>query len=269
MSTKADTFQEMRTETKSVDSPSNDNVPSPEFAEANLPAFQRVLLARRSIRVFTGERIPEKAMREILADATLAPSSSNLQSYQLYWVRSAEKRSAVAAACLGQPAATTAGELVVMVARHDLWRHNLKELLQQMTQGGQTLPPSVKFYYEKLIPKVMITDPLGLFNIGRRLFYTLNGLRGPTVRTPVNSGDHRVFGHTQAALAAQTLMLSFTAHGYDSCPMGGMDAYRIRDILGLPRGAEVAMVISAGIRKPEGLYGPRYRLPLSQLIHEV
>jgi nitroreductase len=268
MSSKSDIFQEMQGLKRPGTPAANEEVPSPAFAQENLAAFQKVLRARRSIRIYTGERIPEASMREILAEATLAPSSSNLQSYQLYWIKDSKKKAEVAAACLGQPAATTAGELVVVVARHDQWRKNLSELLSVMKQNGE-LPPPVKFYYETLIPKVMANDPLGLMNALRRVIYFFTGLKRPTVRGPVNQGDHRIFGHTQAALAAQTLMLSFTAHGYDSCPMGGMDAKRIARLLDLPRSAEVAMVISAGIRKPEGLYGPRYRLPIGSLIKEV
>jgi nitroreductase len=89
------------------------------------------------------------------------------------------------------------------------------------------------------------------------------------VRTPIDRGDHRVWAHVQAALAAQTLMLSLSAHGYDSCPMGGFDAVRVKALLRLPRKAEIAMVISAGRRRPEGLYGPRIRLPEADLIKEV
>lgn len=246
-----------------------DLIPSPKFAADHLKSFQKVLAARRSIRVYTGEPIPEATMREVLEEATLAPSSSNLQTYELYWVRDPEKKKALAEACLAQPAATTAGELVVVVARADRWRENLAKLLQVMTADGKELPASVKFYYEKLIPKVMTTGSFGLFNLLRRIGFFVTGLKKPTIRTPVNAGDHRIFGHVQAALAAQTLMLSLTAHGYDSCPMGGMDATRVRKLLGIPKGAEIAMVISAGVRKPEGLYGPRYRLNKQDLIKEI
>ncbi len=268
MSSKSDIFQEMQGHRRPGQVSPDEDVPSASFAADHLKAFQKVLRARRSIRIYTGERIPETTMRDILEDATLAPSSSNLQSYQLYWIKDAAKKAAVAQACLGQPAATTAGELVVVVARHDLWRENLNELLSVMRKQGE-LPAPVKFYYEKLIPKVMANDPLGISNFIRRVVYFFTGLKRPTVRGPVNQGDHRVFGHTQAALAAQTLMLSFAAHGYDSCPMGGMDAKRIANIIELPSKAEVAMVISAGTRKPEGLYGPRYRLPFTSLVKEV
>ena len=72
-----------------------------------------------------------------------------------------------------------------------------------------------------------------------------------------------------SSLAAQTLMLSLSDHDYESCPMGGIDSYRIRKILDLPIRAEVSMVIAAGYGKPEGLYGPRVQLPERDLIKEI
>ena len=89
------------------------------------------------------------------------------------------------------------------------------------------------------------------------------------MRTPVNRGDHRIYAHIQSSLTAQTLLLSLAAHGYESCPMGGMDKNRIEELLDLPAKAEVTMVIAAGVGKPEGLYGPRVRLPDEDLIKEV
>jgi nitroreductase len=242
--------------------------PEPQDS-ATLSAFKQVLEARRSIRIYDGTPLPESVMRDCLQDATLAPSSSNLQAYELYWVRDPAKKKALAAACLGQPAATTAGDLVVVVARQDLWRQNLKKLLSVMTRDGQKLPDSVAHYYNDLIPKVMASDPFGIMNLVRRAKFSFDGLKKPMIRTPVSRGDHRIYGHVQATLAAQTLMLSFSAHGYDSCPMGGFDEHRVKKLLDLPAKAEVTMVISAGTRKPEGLYGPRHRLELSDLIKEV
>lgn len=268
MSSKSDIFQNMKG-VRMGQPESFDLIPSAEFAASHLASFQKVLRARRSIRVYTGEAIPEATMREILHEATLAPSSSNLQSYELYWVRDPQKKQKLAEACLNQPAATTAGELVVVVARADLWQQNLQKLLGIMTADGKKLPASVAFYYEKLIPKVMQSDPFGVLNLVRRIAFFFAGLKKPTVRGPVSNGDHRVFGHTQAALTAQTLMLSLAAHGYDSCPMGGFDGVRVKHILNLPAKAEVAMVISAGTRKPEGLYGPQIRLQDKDLIKEV
>ena len=242
-------------------------IPDDSFLAKALPGFKMSLEARRSIRIYDDSQIPERIMKDCLKDATLAPSSSNLQPYELYWVRQPEKKSRLQAACLGQPAATTAAELIIVAARRDLWKTNLKKLKNIMTKGGKTeLRGAVGKYYNQLLPKVMSNDPFGVFNKLRLVGFTTMGLSKPIIRAPISDSDHRVWAHTQAALAAQTLMLSLAAHGYDSCPMGGIDEVRIKKIIGLPAQAEVSMVISAGRRKPEGLYSRRVRLEDDDLI---
>ncbi len=238
----------------------------------NLPlgqAFHTIVEHRRSIRIYDGNPLPPEVMEQCLEEAILAPSSSNLQVYQLYWVKSPQQKQALAKACLGQLAATTAGDLVVVAARHDKWQQNLKKLVALMTAEGKELPPSLKKYYLKLIPTLYRKDPFGVLNLARRLIFTAIGFKKPIVRTPVNDGDHRIWGHIQASLVAQTLMLAISARGYDSCPMGGFDETLVKKILGLPRAAEITMVISAGTRKPEGLYGPRLRFDKQDLIRQI
>lgn len=244
--------------------------PGTSFVETALPGFKQALTARRSIREYDGKPVPEEVMRDCLRDAILAPSSSNLQTYELYWARDPGKKQAIAKACLGQPVATTAGELVVVVARTDLWKDHLEKLVDIMTRGGtKPLPGPVRDYYDKIVPMVMRNDAFGFNNLMRRLIYCYKGRHEPFMRTPVNRGDHRIYGHVQSSLVAQTLLLSLAAHGYESCPIGGMDNVRIRKILDLPALAEVSMVIAAGCGKPEGLYGPRVRLSDQELIKEV
>ena len=248
----------------------DEDVPDDGFRETALPGFKQTLTSRRSIRVFDSEPVPEDLMRDCLRDATLAPSSSNLQPYELYWVRDSTTRAKLAEACLGQPAATTASELVVVMARRDQWKTNLDKVWDLMTRGGTIdYPEPVDDYYHKITPSIRRTDALGIDNLMRRVIFWFRGRKGPTVRSPVNTGDHRVWAHTQSSLAAMTLMLSLTAHGYDSCPIGGLDKLRIRRLLGLPDEAEVTMVIAVGRRRPEGLYGARVRLPYGDLVKEV
>jgi hypothetical protein len=42
--------------------------------------------------------------------------------------------------------------------------------------------------------------------------------------------------------------------------MEGIDSKRIKSLLNLPRKAQISMVISAGKRAENGIYGKRYRL---------
>ena len=53
-------------------------------------------------------------------------------------------------------------------------------------------------------------------------------------------------------------MLALTAHGFDSCPMEGFDEPRVKRLFGLPRAAEILMVIAAG-RGAEGGVIPQIR----------
>ena len=64
-------------------------------------------------------------------------------------------------------------------------------------------------------------------------------------------------------------MLSLRAFGYDSCPMEGIDSYRIKKLLKLPKTAQICMVISVGKRASNGVYGKRFRLNKDKFIKVV
>ena len=72
------------------------NVPELDYvekaAEVNVQEFKKVLESRRSVRVYTEEKIPDEVVQDCLKMATLAPSSSNLQPWEIYWVESEVKK---------------------------------------------------------------------------------------------------------------------------------------------------------------------------------
>lgn len=247
-----------------------DERPNPSFTTSALPGFKKTVQSRRAIRIFDGVPIPEDVMRDCLRDAVLAPSSSNLQCYELYWLRDNETKKRMTPLCLNQPAATTAGDLIVVVSRVDEWQSHLKKLTKIMTDNGKNpLSGPVRDYYENIVPLLMRTDRWGFHNLKRRLMLWYKSRNEPTANGPVSRADHRVYGHIQASLAAQNLMLSLVAHGYECCPMGGIDGRGIAKLLELPPTAEVTMVIGAGTGKPEGLFSIRRRLPISDLVKEI
>ena len=51
------------------------------------------------MRDFDGADIADEDVRAVLEQALLAPSSGNLQPYQLHWLRNSRKKRHVAAAC--------------------------------------------------------------------------------------------------------------------------------------------------------------------------
>jgi nitroreductase len=237
--------------------------------ETNSEAFEQVVRSRRSTRVFTDDPIPEQVMRKCLDLTLLAPNSSNLQPWEFYWVRDDGKKKQLAKLCLGQPAATTAQELVVCVARLDTWRRNRRLMLEALERSGNDVPESALRYYRRLVPLVYEQGPFHLYGPFKKLLFSLLALRKPMPRGPAGKADMQVWAHKSTALACENLMLSLRAFGFDSCPMEGIDPHRIRKLLGLPRAAEVSMVISAGKRANKGIYGEQLRCDRSLFVFEV
>lgn len=241
--------------------------------ELDPKAFEAVVQARRSVRVFTEEPVPEDVVNSCLDMALLAPNSSNLQPWEFYWVRTPAVRRQLVTACLSQSAARTARELVVLVARRQTWRENAKLLLKTMqkiaAENRSPLSESVVKYYEQLVPIVYSQGLLGAVGRVKRLGAWVAGLRTPVPREPFSTADMRVWAVKSSALAAENFMLAASAHGYDTCPLEGYDSRRVARLLSLPADAEIVMVIAMGKRAPKGVYGPRVRLERERFVHEV
>lgn len=244
----------------------------PEFEkQINLPLidpeeFCKVIETRRSIRVYTDEKIPQEIMQKCLHLALQAPNSSNLQPWQFYWVKNSEKRKRLVEYCLNQPSARTASELIVAVARPDFWKINRSQMLEIIYKKDPEKVRAVKQYYKKIVPLAYNQGPLGIYGPFKRLFLFFRGLQTTTPRGPASRNDMLIWSHKTTALACENLMLSLRAFGYDSCPMEGMDSVRIKKLLDLPGAADISMVISAGKRASNGVYGNRIRFNEDQFI---
>lgn len=240
----------------------------PAEAEAlDAKAFHAVVKSRRSVRIYTDAPVPEEAMRRCLEAAQLAPNSSNLQVWEAHWVKDAQKKKELARLCLGQPAAITAQELVVFVARPDCWRQHNDWMIQKM-KADPTTPPKALQYFEQITKLVYTMGPLGIFRPLKWIWFTIRGLKKPTPREPMSLAQLKTWAHKSTALACAHFMLAIRAEGFDSCPMEGFDAWKVKRLLGLPRSAQITMVISAGQRAEGGVYGPRFRFASDTFVKE-
>lgn len=235
----------------------------------NPSEFKKLVLARRSVRKYTEEKIPDHVVNECLDMALLAPNSSNLQQWEFYRISTPEIKKQVAFACFSQSAAVTASELIVCVARRDTWRRHSKQMLEEFAKLPLPTPKVALTYYQKLVPFVYT---VGWFNFLTPFKWLLNTVLGwfkVVPREPISSFGLKVWAAKSVALACENLMLAFRAHGYDTCPMEGFDSKRVKSILNLPCKADVVMIISAGKRADGGVYGPRLRFPREQFIKTV
>ena len=87
---------------------------------------------RRSIRIYNPEKkIDTELVKKCIEQATLAPSSSNLQLWEFYHITDKKVLSQLSKACFNQNAAKTAVNMVVFVTRRDKWKVRAKQNLQQ------------------------------------------------------------------------------------------------------------------------------------------
>jgi nitroreductase len=225
--------------------------------------FFEVVSRRRSVRKYTNAAVPPEAIAKAIDAAILAPNSSNMQTWRMYWVRSPEKKQALVTACLNQGSARSAQELVVFAVDSAQWKISRDLILKEVMKGNRE---DIKKYYANLMP--FFYGWRWLVPIKYILFNTI-GLFKPIVRGPTSLIGINQTCIKSAALACENFMLAIAAQGFDSCPMEGFDSVRVKRALGLSRSSRIVMVISVGERDERGIWGERFRIPREIVVHEV
>ncbi len=233
-------------------------------------SFDEIIEKRRSNRKFDPNvEVPNEVIKRSLERAILSPNSSNMQLWEFYWIQNPALQKDFHEYCLNQNAAKTAKQLVVFVTRQDHWKQRVQWHLDIIKKGitGATTPSQDKLmtYYGKLMPLAYGTDKFGFLSLLRRSLSGLIGAFRPMTRMK-GRADQRITVHKSCALAAQTFMLSIAAEGFESCPMEGFDAVRVKQALGLPKMAEVNMIISVGKGTEAGIWGERHRVPFEEVV---
>ncbi|MCG8668354.1 MAG: nitroreductase family protein [Pseudomonadales bacterium] len=237
--------------------------PAPESIDTE--EFKKVVESRRSVRKFTSKPIPKEVLEDCLGMAMLAPSSCNLQPWEFHVVQTPNNKQKLVEACMNQNAAKTAAELIVVVARTQNWSKIAKLNITDWPQP--TVPKHWVSFYKNGVPLTYWQGPFDALGRVKKSIANVAGLFRPIPRGPFSQADMKVWAVKSVALAAENLMLAFRSHGYDTCPMEGMDERRVRKLLKLPKDAEVVMVIGAGERAEDGVYFPRVQFDKNNFIH--
>lgn len=236
--------------------------------------FDEAVKKRRSVRIYTDQPLDKALVKECIEEATLAPTSSNMQLWSFHHITSRKVLDEMIPFCFNQSAAKYAQQMVVIAVRKDLAkqraRHNKQTLLNYYgKKDGDELTKREKAsirYYDQVMP-LLYTDFLGIVGGIKWVATRIIGLFKNVYRQ-VSSSDMRIVGHKSAGLGAQTFMLSMAARGIGTCPMEGFDSLRVKKLLGLPRGAEINMIISCGHPAEDGIFFPRFRVPFEQVYQE-
>jgi nitroreductase len=230
---------------------------------------------RRSVRVFKKEALDDAKVKECIHLASLAPTSSNMQLWEFYHITSTEVLSQLSGACFNQSAAKTAQQMVVVVARKDLWKKRVRSNIKFLRSQYGDKPHAAytkreKFalnYYQKIVPTLYF-DFIGILGTLKYVSFQAIGIFKPIYRQARRS-DMRIVAQKSAALAAQNFMISMAAINYDTCPMEGFDSLRVKKILKLANSSEINMIIACGVRDDKGVYGERFRVPLEEVYFKL
>lgn len=246
-------------------------------ADSDLAALVAIMRKRRSVRAYLPESISDSILNDCFDLAILAPTSHNLECWQMIDVRDPIRLAAMRHLCLDQPAASTAPHLIVAVARPDLWRRGRAIMLEhiQREKADPTLPKALREFlplfelkYRLQIPFLFEDGPFHILAPFKRFLMWCRSWLKPMMRGPFGRHEQTLWATKTAALGCENLMLALTAHGFDSCPLEGFDEPRVKRLLALPRASEIVMVIAAG-RGAAGGVIPQIRFDREHYIARV
>ncbi len=235
-------------------------------------SFFDVVEERRAVRIYNQNiKTPEQIIHKNLELSTLAPSSSNMQLWEFYHIKSEAAKKKMVNICLEQSSAKTASDFVVAVIRPDKWKRstefNLKANKEQFGENSKEYK-RFRLYYGKLMPFVYRNDIFGIMGLFRKGLALGIGLFRPITyevsRKNVITELHRSLG-----FACMTFMYAMKADNYDTCPIGGFDSKRLKRMLNLPFTAEVSLVMSIGKAGEKGIRGERIRLNPEKVIKTI
>jgi len=170
------------------------------------------IIQRRSVKNFDpNHQMPKAEIDQLFSLAVLSPTAFNIQNWRFVLVQNPELRSSIRAVSWNQAQVTDASLLVILCADLKSWEKEPVRYWQNAPlQTQDFLLPAIDNYYR------------GLEQVQR---------------------DEAM---RSCGMAAQTLMLSAKAMGYDSCPMDGFDFAAVGKLINLPEDHVIAMFVTIG-----------------------
>lgn len=196
--------------------------------------FTSIITGRRSIRKYDPSvKISKEEMTEILTEATLAPSSVNMQPWRFLIIESPEAKATLATiAKFNQLQVETSAAMIAVFG--DLNNFDYAEEIYGTAVERGLMPAEVK---ER----------------------QLTSLSGYFANLPAAVNRETVL--IDAGLVSMQLMLAARAHGYDTNAIGGFEKDRIAELFGMDKERYVpVMLISIGKALEEGYAS--VRLPI-------
>ena len=188
---------------------------------------------RRSVKHFDpSHRLTESKVTELLSLAALSPTAFNIQQWRFVIVKDPGLRNKIREVSWDQSQVTDSSLFIILCADLKAWEKSPDRYWKNAPEEVQQfMLPAIDSYYRE---KNQVQRDEAMRSCG---------------------------------IAAQTLMLSAKAMGYDSCPMDGFDFSAVAKLIKLPDDHAIAMFVAIGKGLTEA--SPRAgQLPLDEIIIE-
>ncbi|MCH0540314.1 nitroreductase family protein [Streptomyces sp. MUM 203J] len=195
-------------------------------------SVSEAIRARRTVRHYTPDPVPESTLHTLLHLATEAPTSLNLQARSIVVVRSRTGRQGLIQATGGQPQTREAPVMLVFVAEPQAWRGDHSDIHDQARRSGA--------WQDEFIT---------MFTAASQEFH--QGLE--------RRGLLREYAVKDAMIAASFLMLAATERGLATSPMNGWDQDQVKRVIGIGDRDDlaIALLVSLGYPAEERLHPGR------------
>ena len=173
---------------------------------------QLAIQARRSVKQFDPDfSLSEQDIQSLLSLTVLSPTAFNIQHWRFVLVRDKALRQQIRQVAWDQAQVTDASLLVVLCADLKAWEKQPERYWQNAPQAARDfLLPAIHDYYAD---------------------------------KPQTERDEAM---RSCGMAAQTLMLTAKAMGYDSCPMDGFDFAEVGKLINLPADHLISLFVTIG-----------------------
>lgn len=196
---------------------------------------------RRAINFFDATyQIPDETLKELFEVANLAPSSFNLQPWEVILVTDPANKKKLREAAFNQPKVEDASAMAIIVANPHALEENIDAVLDRMIELGYLKPEA---------REEARNSPLSLYG-------------------PADSLSRKLFAVKNAALFAMNLMIAARGLGLETHPMDGFNESAVKKAFGIPEDRIIPMLIAIGKLRPGITLLPRgYRRDFENFVH--
>jgi nitroreductase len=193
--------------------------------------------ARRSMKSFKSDPIPEATLQELLSLMQDAPSSWNFQPTRVVMIRSMAQKEALAAAAWGQKQILEAPVTFVFAVSIRGWEKNMSEILKSGVSSGA--------WPQKFADWI--------------------GENAPGFQKGLGDKE-REYAIKDAIIMATTLALAAQSKGYSNCYINGWDEAKVKEIIGVEGDKDIAIALLLPIGLPSSQPKHPGRLPSAKTI---